>query len=113
MNNTITYKGFIGSIQFSAKDRTFFGKIEGINDLVTFEGKTVDKLINSFYEAVDDYLALCELKKKEPLKSFKGSFNIRVNPEIHAKAYLAAKSMKMSLNQFVAKSIKKSLTQGL
>ena len=36
----------------------FFGKIEGINDLVTFEGKTVNKLIKAFYEAVEDYLHL-------------------------------------------------------
>lgn len=113
MNNTITYKSFIGSIQFSASDKIFFGKIEGINDLVTFEGKTVDKLINSFHEAVDDYLELCKLKKKEPHKSFKGSFNVRVNPQIHARAYHTAKALKLSLNQFVQKSIEKSLSEGL
>ena len=113
MNNTITYKSFIGSIQFSAADKTFFGKIEGINDLVTFEGETVNKLIGSFHEAVDDYLQLCKMKKKDPHKSFKGSFNVRVNPQIHARAYHTAKALKLSLNQFVQQSIEKSLSEGL
>jgi predicted HicB family RNase H-like nuclease len=40
VNNILTYKGFIGSVNYSADDHVFFGKIEGINDLVTFEGTT-------------------------------------------------------------------------
>ena len=113
MNNTITYKSFIGSIQFSAEDKTFFGKIEGINDLVTFEGETVNKLISSFHEAVDDYLEICKKKNKDPHKSFKGSFNVRLSPHVHARAYHTAKALNLSLNQFVQKSIEKSLSEGL
>lgn len=113
MNNTLTYKSFIGSLQFSAEDKTFFGKIEGINDLVTFEGKTVEKIITNFHESVDDYLELCKLKNKDPHKSFKGSFNVRVNPQVHAMAYHTAKALKLSLNQFVQKSIEKTISEGL
>jgi predicted HicB family RNase H-like nuclease len=47
MNNILTYKGSIGSVNFSAVDYIFFGKIEDINDLITFEGTTVDELENS------------------------------------------------------------------
>jgi len=36
MNNVLTYKGFIGSVNYSSEDHIFFGKIEGISDLVTF-----------------------------------------------------------------------------
>ena len=59
MNSILTYKGFIGSINYSADDHVFFGKIEGINDLVTFEGTTVNELEDAFPEMVnlhiDDY----------------------------------------------------------
>ena len=48
MNNVLTYKGYIGSVQFSADDNVFFGKLEGINDLVTFEGGTVQELKDAF-----------------------------------------------------------------
>ena len=111
MNNIIKYKSFIGSLNFSQNDKTFFGKIEGINDLITFEGKTVDDLIKAFHEAVNDYLEICKIKNIEPHKSFKGSFNIRIKPELHAQAYHAAKAMKISLNRFVQKSIENSLNK--
>ena len=54
--NTLTYKGYIGSVSFSEKDNVFFGKIEGINGLVNFEGESVKELTEAFHEAVDDYL---------------------------------------------------------
>ena len=37
----IIYKDFIGTVHFSTEDEIFYGKIEGINDLVTFEGLSV------------------------------------------------------------------------
>lgn len=42
--NTMNYKGFIGSVAYSEEDNTFFGKIEGINALVNFEGDSVKEL---------------------------------------------------------------------
>lgn len=58
--NTLRYKGFIGSVNFSEEDSVFFGKIEGINGMVNFEGQSVQELTEAFHEAVDDYLAYCE-----------------------------------------------------
>ena len=40
--NTMTYKGYIGSVNYSDKDQVFFGKIEGINGLVNFEGESLN-----------------------------------------------------------------------
>ncbi len=56
--NTLTYKGYIGSVSFSERDNVFFGKIEGVDGLVNFEGESVQELTNAFHEAVDDYLAI-------------------------------------------------------
>ena len=56
MKDILTYKGFIGSVHFSTNDRVFFGKIEGINDLVTYEGTTVDELENAFHFEVDEHI---------------------------------------------------------
>ena len=87
MIDRIRYKEFIGSVRFSAEDEVFFGKIEGINDLVTFEGETVNRLKKAFRDAVNDYIELCKETGKQIFKSFKGSFNVRVNPELHSKAF--------------------------
>lgn len=68
--NTLQYKGFIGSVEFSEPDGVFFGKIEGINALVTFEGESVQELKDAFHQAVEDYLILCEEEGLEPHKSY-------------------------------------------
>ena len=79
----MTYKGYIGSVNYSDKDQVFFGKIEGINGLVNFEGESVKELTTAFHEAVDDDLAYCEDEGIEPDKSYTGVLNVRLTPSIH------------------------------
>ena len=64
--NTLKYKDFFGSVEYSADDDCFFGKIIGTTDLVTFEGDSVETLKAAFAEAVEDYLALCKEAGKAP-----------------------------------------------
>jgi predicted HicB family RNase H-like nuclease len=109
MKDTLMYKDFIGSVHFGAEDRVFHGRVEGINDLVTFEGKGVDELINAFYEAVDDYIELCREADKEPLWSCRGSFNVRINPDMHRKALQKALAEGISLNRLVQRAIAKEV----
>lgn len=114
MTDKLKYKDFIGTVHYSSSDEIFFGKIEGINDLVTFEGETVNKLKSSFEEAVDDYLTLCKELGKDVFKSFKGSFNIRLNPELHSKLFENATIEGKTLNQYVKEAIidKLSVAEG-
>jgi len=77
MKDVLTYKGFIGSVHYKAKDRVFFGKVEGIKDLVTFEGTTVDELENAFKFMVDAHIKDCEEEGISVEKSYNGTFNIR------------------------------------
>ena len=105
MNNLLEYKGYYAKLDFSADDEIFFGVIEGINDIVSFEGKEINELKTAFHEAVDDYLDICARNNKQPEKAYKGSFNIRIKPELHKKAALIAASRHTSLNQFVESAI--------
>ncbi len=105
MNNLLQYNNFLGSVSFSSLDDVFHGRIEGINDLVTFEGSSVKQLKKAFKDAVNDYLILCKEIGKDPYKSFKGSFNVRVSEELHSKAYRQALVENISLNQFVKEAI--------
>jgi predicted HicB family RNase H-like nuclease len=109
--NILAYKEFIGSVNFSDADECFFGKIEGINDLVTFEGNSVKELKKAFHQSVDDYLALCKEAGNEPYKSVKGSFNVRIEPKLHYSAIYTALKNGMSLNQFVSEAIKKNVDE--
>ena len=88
MKDILRYKDFIGSIHFNADDDMFFGKIEGIDDLVSFEGSSLYELKNAFEEAVDDYINLCVENGKKIEIAYKSSFNVRLSPEICKKATL-------------------------
>src|SRR5690606_15402016 len=109
MTDKLKYNHFIGTVKFSAEDDVFFGKIEGINDLITFEGTTVSELKTAFEEAVEDYIALCNETGKQVFKSFKGTFNVRIKPQLHSRAFEKALLEGKTLNQFVQESIEKNL----
>ena len=109
MNNVLTYKGYIGSVNFSAEDNVFFGKLEGVNDLVTFEGETVKELKDAFHYMVDEHIKDCESENIPIEKSYKGSFNIRLTPDLHRRAAISAKIKGTTLNNFVKESIEMRL----
>lgn len=60
MNNTMQYKGYIGSVEFSEANDLFFGKVQGIRSLISYEGTNATELVSDFHSAVDEYLSLCE-----------------------------------------------------
>jgi predicted HicB family RNase H-like nuclease len=105
MKNYLEYKGYIGTLEFSAEDKIFYGKIQGINDLITFEGNNVAELENIFHESVEDYLTTCKQLNKTPDKVFKGSFNIRISKELHQKTALLASKKGLNLNEVVKKAL--------
>ena len=105
MKNYLEYKGYLGTVEFSADDKVFLGKIQGINDLILFEGESVTELENNFKESVDDYLETCKEIGKEPNKTFKGSFNVQVNKKIHQRLFMLAAKKGINLNQLVNKSL--------
>lgn len=58
MNNTMEYKGYVGSVEFSEEDAIFYGKVMGINSLISYEGENAGELVEGFHKAVDDYILL-------------------------------------------------------
>lgn len=109
MKDKLKYKDFIGSVHFNANDDVFYGKIEGIDSLISFEGVTVPELKESFEEAVNDYLDICEKTGKKPLKSFNGSFNIRISPELHRKISEKSYMLGIPINKIVQNAIEKEV----
>jgi len=109
MSNTMEYKNYVGSVEFSESDGVFFGKVMGIRAMISYEGTTAKELVTDFHDAVDDYLALCEAEGKEPERAYKGSFNVRISPELHKQAVIYASSRQMSLNSLVESALRNSL----
>lgn len=109
MKDVVTYRGYIGSVRYSAEDEIFYGKIEAINDLILFEGHSVQEIKKAFHDAVDDYIETCKKMKREPNKPFKGSFNVRISPDLHRKVAEQAARSGMTLNQFVRKAVESAV----
>ena len=101
MNNTMEYKGYIGSVEFSEADSIFHGKVQGIRALISYEGTTAKELVDDFHSAIDDYLILCQEEQIEPEKAYKGSFNVRISPELHKQIAVYAMSQQVSINSLV------------
>ncbi|RGE65319.1 type II toxin-antitoxin system HicB family antitoxin [Anaerotruncus colihominis] len=113
MNNIMEYKNYIGSVEFSESDGVFFGKVLGIRAMISYEGTTAKELVDDFHGAVDDYLALCEEAGTEPERAYKGSFNVRVSPELHKQAAIYATTHQISLNSLVESALRNSLSAQL
>jgi len=105
VSNVLEYNGYTGSIEASIEDRCLFGKILFISDLVTYEAETVSDLEAEFIAAVDDYLLTCKEAGTDPQRPFKGSFNVRISPELHRKAAIEATKENISLNELTSKAI--------
>ena len=109
MSEILEYKGYYGDVHFSAEDDSLIGEVIGINDIIIFQGETVQELKNSFHQVVDDYLIYCRERGKEPDKSYKGSFNVRVSSETHRTAAVLAALKKVSLNDFVKSALEETI----
>lgn len=111
MSGFLQYKDYFGSVDYSDEDEVFHGKLQGIRDLVTYEGTDVKSLKSAFRDAVDDYLKTCETRGKKAEKTFKGSFNVRVTHELHLKAAAFAVEHKKKLNTVVSEALAHYLEQ--
>ncbi len=105
MASTIEYKGYIGTVEYSSEDKCFFGKLEMIDDLVTFEANSADELEDNFHSVVNEYLSTCRELQREPQKVYKGVFNVRIDPKLHKKIYKEALKAGMSLNAYVQQTL--------
>ncbi|MBW9464282.1 MULTISPECIES: type II toxin-antitoxin system HicB family antitoxin [Kluyvera] len=109
MSNMLKYKGYFGSVEFSLEDGVLHGKVQCVNDLVTYEAESLDGLKGAFEEAVDDYLDTCKILNKDPEKPMSGTFNVRIGSDLHKKAYLAACADGKSLNDYVKTAIEEKV----
>ena len=105
MTDTIEYKGYTGSVEYSAEDECLYGKLQNIRDLVNYEADSAKDLKLEFEAAVDDYLETCEELGKAADKPYKGVFNVRTVPALHRDLDQLAARMDVSLNKVVTEGL--------
>ena len=105
MKDMMSYKGYYGSVHFDDEELIFYGKVEFIRALLSYEATDAKGLRKSFEEAVDDYLDLCHKKNIPAETPFKGSLNIRLGQELHRRVAIAASQKKLSVNKFITNTL--------
>ena len=109
MKKGMEYKGYKAAIEYDSEDNILVGRVLGIADTLVFHGESVDELNKMFKQSIDNYLDLCKRVGKEPEKAYKGSFNVRISPDLHRKIAIEAAEEKMTLNQYVIKALERSI----
>lgn len=109
--NTLSYKGYDGSIEYSPEDNCLFGKVLGIDKrhLISYEGSSIDELKADFEAGIDDYLETCKENGWKPAKPYSGTLNVRLTPALHAKAVERATELGISLNAFIKQTLQKAM----
>ncbi len=106
--NTMTHKGYLSRVEFDERDNILVGRLLGIRDSVSFHADNVEDLRAAFEEAVDDYLATCTKLGKPAEKPASGNVMLRVPPEVHSAALIAAQASGMSLNKWAAGALERA-----
>ena len=101
MSNAMEYKGYAATVRFEPDDDVFHGTVINVMDSIHFEGKSVAELKRAFKESVDYYLAFCKKRGEQPDKPYSGKLMLRLEPDIHRKVALAAKTQGTSLNALI------------
>lgn len=105
------YKGYIGKVEIDEEAGILHGEVINVRDVITFEGRTVEELQQAFRDSVEDYLEFCSQRGEDPEKPFSGKFVIRVPAELHRKAYIKAKLVDKSLNNWVTEVIETAVRE--
>ena len=106
--NTMTYKGYTARIEFDERDNIFVGRVLGLRAIISFHGETVSELRSEFEAAIDDFLKDCEEQGLKPEKPASGKLMLRVPPEVHGAALVAAQASGKSLNQWATEILQKA-----
>ena len=107
--STMSYKGYIARIEYDARDEIFVGRILGIRSVISFHGETVSKLRREFQKAVKEYLAECLADGVSPERPASGKVLLRLPPEVHGQALIAAQAAGKSFNQWAADVLKRAV----
>lgn len=111
-----TYRGYAATVCFDDDALVFHGEVVGLRDVITFQGRTAEELVQAFHDSVDDYLAWCAEDGVAPEKPYSGKLAFRTTPEHHRLIASAAAARAQSINQWMddrlAEAARRDLAEG-
>ena len=108
--NTMNYKGYTARIEFDEGDNILVGRVLGLKAIIGFHGETIAELRADFEAAIDFMIEDCKARGELPEKSASGKLMLRVPPEVHAAALVAAQASGKSLNQWAVEALSREVS---
>ena len=105
MRNVTEIDGHKAVVSFDPDIGMIRGEFLGLSGGADFYAESVKTLETEGRKSLDVYRDLCREKNVEPFRAFSGKFNVRLAPEMHEKAVIAAAAENKSLNEWVAEAI--------
>lgn len=111
MSSLLSYKNYNGTVEYSKADNCLYGKVIGVKSLLSYEGDSVRELEADFRSVIDEYLKDCEERGLQPELPYKGTFNVRISPDLHRTIATYAIEHGKSLNAAVEEAIEHMLVK--
>ncbi|WP_252349265.1 type II toxin-antitoxin system HicB family antitoxin [Ochrobactrum sp. BTU1] len=108
MNNVVEINGEKAVISFEPEINLLRGEFVGLNGGADFYADSVHDLIEEGRKSLAIYLEMCREKGIEPRRKFSGKFNVRLTPDDHAAAVIAAAASGKSLNEWIIGTIREA-----
>ena len=112
MASTMEYKGYIARVEYDDEAKLFHGQIMNLRDVITFQSRSVMELRKALRGSVDDYVEFCAERGEKPEKPFSGKVLLRLTPELHRAAMVAAAQRRRSLNAWATEVIERATRKG-
>ena len=97
------YKNYRTNVAYDEEEKYYYGKLEGIADFVNFGTENLDKIVEEFHSAVDDYLEYCAEIGKVPKLAVKPKYNLEINSDLYNSIKIAAKHSGENVENFIEK----------
>ncbi len=101
------YKGYTGRVSYDSDAKVFHGEVLGTNAVITFQGTTTEEIDQAFKDSIDDYIAWCKERGKNPEKPFSGKFIVRMKSQLHKNLAEEAINKGVSLNSLILEKLDK------
>jgi predicted HicB family RNase H-like nuclease len=105
---TMTRDGYVATVELDEEAGRFHGEVINTQDILTFQGRTLDELKTAFADTVADYVEWCRERGKEPQRPYSGNFTVRISAELHRRVATAAARSGKSVNAFIAETLERS-----
>lgn len=111
MNNILDVNGYKAIINFDPEKDVFRGEFVELNGSADFYATDVATLKQEAKTSLDVFLDECKKCGIQPKKQFSGKFVLRLSPEVHRAAVIAAEASGTSLNQWIVKLIEEAVVE--